>query len=227
MKVYALVVGESKKHELEVGTAESAPRVDDVRKQVFACDALKLRPDTHHVRLIAAGRVLNDAAALLDSVGVKDGMVIHVQVADAKILRDRDVQGAAERHCATTGSTDSDSTSPAHPPGMHVVEMGELGGQSDEDISNYRLQYMLELMQAEDDESFLLEDGMLEEPGGSWIDFVWGFMIGFLFGVIMIILARDQTIRLSRIWRSGILFGVSVNVILGMFMLVAEKRHRI
>lgn len=56
-----------------------------------------------------------------------------------------------------------------------------------------------------------------EEDGSDWM---WGFVLAFLLGVIMILLSTDTSIGLSPRLRNGILWGTFGNVIIGIYLLL-------
>lgn len=60
---------------------------------------------------------------------------------------------------------------------------------------------------------------------GSFHDWCWGFLLGALLGLIMMILAMDRSIALSNKWKRGVSYGAAVNVIFGVFLLATGRLH--
>lgn len=60
---------------------------------------------------------------------------------------------------------------------------------------------------------------------GSLYDWLWGFVLGALLGLIMVILARDRSIALSGKWKRGIGYGTLVNVLFGLFLLASDRMN--
>lgn len=60
---------------------------------------------------------------------------------------------------------------------------------------------------------------------GSFHDWCWGFLLGALLGLIMMILAMDRSIALSNKWKRGVSCGAGVNVIFGIFLLATGRLH--
>lgn len=58
---------------------------------------------------------------------------------------------------------------------------------------------------------------------GSFYDWLWGFVLGALLGLIMMILARDRSIAMSGKWKRGIGYGTLVNVMFGLFLLANDR----
>lgn len=60
---------------------------------------------------------------------------------------------------------------------------------------------------------------------GSFNDWCWGFVLGALLGLIMMILAMDRSIALSGKWKRGIGYGTAVNLLFGIFLLATGRFH--
>lgn len=58
---------------------------------------------------------------------------------------------------------------------------------------------------------------------GSLHDWCWGFVLGALLGLIMMILAMDRSIALSGKWKKGIGCGTVVNIFFGIFLLANDR----
>lgn len=58
---------------------------------------------------------------------------------------------------------------------------------------------------------------------GTFDDWCWGFVLGALLGLIMMILAMDKSIALSAKWKRGIGYGTGVNVLFGVFLLATGR----
>lgn len=58
---------------------------------------------------------------------------------------------------------------------------------------------------------------------GSFYDWLWGFILGALLGLIMMVLAKDRSIALSGKWKRGIGYGTLVNVLFGLFLLASDR----
>lgn len=58
---------------------------------------------------------------------------------------------------------------------------------------------------------------------GSLYDWLWGFILGALLGLIMVILARDRSIALSGKWKRGIGYGTLLNILFGLFLLASDR----
>lgn len=58
---------------------------------------------------------------------------------------------------------------------------------------------------------------------GSFHDWCWGFVLGALLGLIMMILALDRSIALSSKWKKGIGCGTLVNIFFGIFLLANDR----
>ena len=72
----------------------------------------------------------------------------------------------------------------------------------------------------EEDRSRRSERNELE---GSAYDWFWGFLLGAVLGVIMLILSLDRSLSLSRRWRRGIGAGVAVHLLVGLVLLLNDK----
>lgn len=57
------------------------------------------------------------------------------------------------------------------------------------------------------------------EAEGAPSDFVFGVVLGFLLGLIMVLLSVDRSVVLSRRWRRGIAVGVGANLLFGAVVL--------
>lgn len=61
-----------------------------------------------------------------------------------------------------------------------------------------------------------------EEEDGSIYDWLSGFVLGLLLGLIMMVLAMDRSIALSRKWKKGIGCGAIANVLFGIYLLATD-----
>lgn len=61
------------------------------------------------------------------------------------------------------------------------------------------------------------------ELEGPWNDCLWGFLLGAMLGLIMLVLSMDRSIVLSRRWKRGISLGALVNIVFGVVMLTNDK----
>mmetsp|Transcript_13297 Transcript_13297/g.22752 ORF Transcript_13297/g.22752 Transcript_13297/m.22752 type:complete len:236 (-) Transcript_13297:1572-2279(-) len=233
MKVFLLFVGEERRVQLEI--KDENPKVQDVFNSMFHHkDLMDVDPKTHKIRLIYGGKLLSDPAATLQSFNIAPDSVIHCQYnliqdnaphCESPQAQDPQAQEALSRsqqtsiaHYARPSSGTEHEFSSQADTDSHYIELDE------EELANLRLQYVLELMEQEEEE----ERGLLffDDLDGAWSDFVWGFLLGFFLGMIMLIVSWDRSIRLSRKWRTGIMFGVTTNMVVGVFMLWSDRRHR-
>uniref|UniRef100_A0A7S0T8P1 Ubiquitin-like domain-containing protein n=1 Tax=Erythrolobus madagascarensis TaxID=708628 RepID=A0A7S0T8P1_9RHOD len=78
----------------------------------------------------------------------------------------------------------------------------------------------------EEEQAAALE-AFFAQRDGEWSDFIWGVLLGFFLGVIMLIVSMDRGIALSNKWRAGILFGVALNLFGSVSMLLSYNHRRL
>lgn len=59
-----------------------------------------------------------------------------------------------------------------------------------------------------------------DSPRSDWIA---GFCMGVLMGLIMLVLSQDRTIALSRKCRTGVSIGAMVNVLFGLALVISDR----
>lgn len=102
-------------------------------------------------------------------------------------------------------------------------------GLSDEQIIAVRFPFLFEEgdgggegLRIDLDELEMNEREAEEQVEGPWNDCLWGFLLGALLGLIMLILSMDRSIVLSRRWKRGIGLGALVNIVFSVMMLTND-----
>lgn len=234
MKVRVGVAGREHPAVLEVPAGAT---VAELRARIFAAEDA-LCPAKHRLRLIVAGKLVGDG--LLSDAGVADGGFVHCAVSELpKGAEAAEALDGAER--GLLGRERGERT--------QTVAVLRAAGFSDEQIVALRFPFLVRAAEGAPGEHVLhvdLDELEANERGevagleadaanpaaapdieeGTFNDWWWGFVLGALLGLIMLILSMDRSIALSRRWRSGIGVGVGVNLVFGVFMLMSEKTGR-
>ncbi|GAB0489281.1 hypothetical protein MMPV_000498 [Pyropia vietnamensis] len=188
-------------------------------------------PPGTRLRLIHAGKLLGGGTSSVTSAGLVDGSFLHVGVSAPP--------GGGGTHAGGGGAKD-----PASAPGS-VGTVGRGAGTGNEDDGTGGL---LPGVDGGEDRRLLAdaalaahlqrlsdaEDGLGGGGGGGGggsddeggpetegapSDFVFGVVLGFLLGLIMVLLSVDRSVVLSRQWRRGIAVGVGGNLLFGVVVL--------
>lgn len=230
-----------------------AATVADLRAAIFAAAPARLHPAKHRLRLIAAGKLLHPAATLA-SASVHDGDFIHCAVSelDAAHVTDpkTDHADAASQHGPRPILVTEDATGETRillPAATQTIATLRAAGLSDEQIIAVRFSFLLDEEEEAGGEPLRLDLDELEanerlalaaqNPGGvqmempeaedgAWTDYLYGFTLGALLGLIMLILSLDRSIALSRRWKRGIAMGALLNVVFGVALLVNDGSPR-
>uniref|UniRef100_A0A7S1ERR4 Ubiquitin-like domain-containing protein n=1 Tax=Timspurckia oligopyrenoides TaxID=708627 RepID=A0A7S1ERR4_9RHOD len=253
-QIYVLMVGSDERNLITILHDSVSPTVQDLRQSIFLNSKLNLDPMKHRLRIIYQGKLLSDATQLLSSAKISPFSTVHCSVTDTTPSTDENGGNESEEQRVIQHRIVYNPNNETRILMLdeNEISMRELRQLILEQATNYRIarrmsqqngegeeedadleeleervrQFELENVifdEDEDDEIFLMT-----ERDGEWSDFVWGFLLGFFLGVIMLIISLDRTINLSRKWRSGILCGVILNMTFSITMLMADKhRHRI
>lgn len=120
------------------------------------------------------------------------------------------------------------------PAATQTVATLRAAGLSDEQIIAVRFPFLLEEedddggvgggegLRIDLDELEMNEREAEEQVEGPWNDCLWGFLLGALLGLIMLILSMDRSIVLSRRWKRGIGLGALVNIVFSVMMLTND-----
>ena len=233
-----------KVHEIEV---ESDATVDDVRKKVAELEEINL--EQKRIRLIYGGKVYNDGTAKLNEIA-KDGAFLHCAISDIKPLgaelESEEEEGRGSRSTVINlgsgegsaigfdrlrgaGFTEAEITAiRRHFRQVFRREGDEENGEDNEEISDESARQLEEdwLNSGQDDgpaprlEIRERHIHLLSMREGSNNDFLAGIVLGFLLGLIMVVLLLDR--NLSRKWRIGILAGVGCNLSFGLLRSTLE-----
>lgn len=224
----------------------------DLRAAIFKASAESLNPEKHRLRLISAGKLLPPSALLSTSGVVDGAFIhcavsdladvasrssapkreAGATAAPAPILVTEDATGetrillpAATQTVATlraAGLSDEQIIAVRFP---FLLEDGDEGGDSEGDA----LRIDLAELEANERLAFVAAEDTRQETSpfpdpeeGPWNDFLWGFLLGALLGLIMLILSMDRSIALSRRWKRGIGLGAVVNIVFGIVMLAND-----
>lgn len=226
----------------------------DLRAAIFKASPETLSPDKHRLRLISAGKLLPPSAPLSAS-GVTDGAFIHCAVSDLADVASRSSAPKREGSAAGPAPilVTEDATGETRillPAATQTIATLRAAGLSDEQIIAVRFPFLLEdaeeggegegdalridldELEANERLAFVGADDARQEASlfpdpedGPWNDFLWGFLLGALLGLIMLILSMDRSIALSRRWKRGIGLGAVVNIVFGIVMLANDGGH--
>lgn len=214
-------------------TLPDTATITDLRAAIFAATPA-LFPEKHRLRLISAGKLLTSPTATLASSGLTNDSFVHCAVSDT-LNADADTDNASEADAASVSDAhladepvlirnDTGETRILLPATTQSVATLREAGLSDDQIIAVRFPYLsadnLDLSLDELEANENLRDAAAE---GSGNDFWWGFLLGALLGLIMLILSMDRSSALSRRWKMGIGYGAVVNVIFGIAMLANER----
>lgn len=189
----------------------SDAKVQHLNDAIFDNAAARLSRRLHRLRFIAAGKNIGPFNSTLHTVGLTNGAFVHCVVSDVLPCSDERRPVASEsdsllRQCAEEEEEEgNDGLS-------HDLVTIDLGGDMDE----------LEREQQHANGSGIDMAGEIIDEG-SVNDWMWGFVLGVLLGLIMMILAMDRSIALSVKWKRGIGYGTVLNMIFGVFLLATGK----
>ena len=194
--------------------------VAELRQSIFDHED-ELSPLKHRLRFLFSGKLLDIPTATLSSMGMRDGEIVI---------------------CAVSEVPQGDQCRPDDPPARASPQVQSVSalrnaGFTDEQILALRFPFMV---RAPDDSSSELRVDLdeldanergdvppmldtLDAEEGTMHDWWWGFMLGALLGIIMLILSMDRSLALSRRWRRGISIGVAFNLLFGLLMLLNDK----
>jgi len=194
-----------------------APTTTIPQLQVAISRAGTLTPGTR-LRLIHAGKLLGGSGSVA-AAGLADGAFVHVGVSAAPGSTSpgaKDAGAAGGGGGGAGGGTDSDGSG---------LLAGEEGGEDRRLLADAAL--AAHLQRLSDAEEGLgpggggggTTDDEGPEVEGAPSDFVFGVVLGFLLGLIMVLLSVDRSVVLSRRWRRGIAVGVGGNLLFGAIVL--------
>lgn len=217
---------------------EATPQ--DLQAAIFASSP-DLSPSTHRLRLIHAGKLLPLSQTTLSQHGVSENSFIHCAVSDQKPITKPDAPAAAGSPSVPSGAivVTEDATGETRillPANTQTVATLRAAGLSENQIIALRFPFLveseaedgvridLEELEANERMTFVeVEDGaFVDAEEGAWSDYLWGFLLGSFLGFIMLILAMDRSIALSRRWKRGIGLGAVVNIVFGIVMLAVD-----
>lgn len=196
--------------------------ISDLRAAIFEASP-HLDPDKHRLRIIFAGKLLPPNTALA-SAGIKDNAYIHCAISDIAHASDTQQQ----KDCPVLLTQESGETRILLPAATQTVATLRAAGLSDEQIIAVRFPFLFEEgdgaegLRIDLDELEMNEREADEQAEGPWNDCLWGFLLGALLGLIMLILSMDRSIVLSRRWKRGIGFGALVNIVFSVLMLTND-----
>lgn len=190
---------------------------------IFDDPSTRLSKRLHRLRFIAAGKNVGPFHYTLNDAGIIDGSFVHCVVSD--------IVPFSETRPLTS---ESDSL------------VGRCEFENDDDAAVHRGLVTIDLGEVDDHEMTAGSTGtstngphhhhhhhhhhgstMLDYPShmedGTLHDWIWGFVLGVLLGLIMMILALDRSIALSAKWKRGIGYGTAVNMAFGVFLLATGK----
>lgn len=182
-------------------------KVQHLSDAIFDNPATRLSRRLHRLRFIAAGKNIGPFNSTLHTAGLTQGAFVHCVVSDVVPYNDDRQSLTSEsdslvRRCEEEEGDDALS---------HDLVTIDLGGDMDEH----------EREQHASASGIDMAGGIIDEGGVN--DWMWGFVLGVLLGLIMMILAMDRSIALSAKWKRGIGYGTALNVVFGVFLLATGK----
>jgi len=222
MKVRVVLPSSNKTLTLSVEPTSTVRKLKDE-----ICAEEKIDKTKFQLRVIFAGRLLEDDASLSDSK-VSEASILHCQVSER--LKDHERRGPPTE---TTTDVDSNgNTVIVIPSDRRGEDALREAGLTDDEIAAIRLHYFMNsdggegggaggdgggedvetiiLRRSASGEDFaVFRDDEFDEVDevGDFSDLLWGMALGFLLGIIMVFLSFDRHITLSRRWRLGIIIG--------------------
>lgn len=188
----------------------SDAKVQHLNDAIFDNPTTRLSKRLHRLRFIAAGKNIGPFHSTLHTAGLTHEAFVHCVVSDVLPYSDERRPLASEsdsllRQCEEEEEEGDDALS-------HDLVTIDLGGDMDE---HEREQH------ASATSGIDMAGGIVDE--GNVNDWMWGFVLGVLLGLIMMILAMDRSIALSAKWKRGIGYGTALNVVFGVFLLATGK----
>eukprot|EP00871_Galdieria_phlegrea_P004948 jgi/Galph1/5454/GphlegSOOS_G4066.1 len=216
---------------------ETEATIDELKEQIM--QEKKLDPKTKRVRLIHAGKLMSEGSSKLEDCKLEDGSYIHCVISDIVNAQSGHTTTSGEREerlHTRIPAVDSNSA-------YRGLDRLREAGFSEVEIASLRRQFLRaqgynpdNLQEGVDlrdlEERWLteaaanevtvgdLENGVLNDESffgdneGSIHDFVFGMVVGFLLGIIVLVFLLDRGIPRKR--KLGILAGVVANLLFGV-----------
>lgn len=174
-------------------TLPAQASVQSLTDAVFQAEGPSLQPATHRLRFIVAGKNLSPNIPTLQDAGLKDGSFVHCAVSETR----------PGDYNAINRPGDQNLLLDRHDEGMVTIDLGRRGEHANFDVLE-------------------ASGHFFDDDDGTFQDWCWGFLLGVLLGLIMMVLAMDRSIALSRKWKRGITYGTAVNILFGLALFMCD-----